>query len=359
VAELVGRRDECEALDRLVADVLEGASRVLVLRGDAGVGKSALLGYLSDRVAGWQVVSAAGVESEMELAYSGLHQLCAPLLDHLDELPPPQREALATVFGLSAGPAPDRFLVGLATLTLVAQAAEERPLACIIDDALWLDQASAQIIGFVARRLLAERVALVYAVRTGSGDGVLAGLPALPIGGLGDSDARRLLLGNMHGPLDAAIIDQIIAESHGNPLALLELPRTWTAAGHAGGYGLPGSRPVAGKIEHSYVQRLLLLPPETQLLALTAAAEPSATRPCAAPPTRWASRWPRRRPPRTPGLLQVRGRVEFAHPLVRSLPTAPPTADRQRVHGALAQATDARTDPDRRAGKGARRRRAR
>jgi hypothetical protein len=169
-----------------------------------------------------------------------------PLLDRLDELPPPQRDALATVFGLSAGPAPDRFLVGLATLTLLAQAAEERSLACVIDDAQWLDHASAQIIGFVARRLLAERVALLYAARPGTETGVLAGLPTLPVGGLRDDDARRLLLGAVHGPLDAAIVDQIIAESQGNPLALLELPRTWTAAGHAGGYGLPGSRPVAG-----------------------------------------------------------------------------------------------------------------
>jgi hypothetical protein len=222
VAELVGRRGECEALDRLLADVLAGTSRVLVLRGDAGVGKSALLGYMLGRMAGWRVVSAVGVESEMELAFSGLHRLCAPLLDHLDELPPPQHDALATVFGLSAGPAPDRFLVGLATLTLMAQAAEEGPLACIVDDALWLDRASAQIIGFVARRLLAERVALVYAARTGTEDGMLAGLPTLLVGGLQDADARRLLLGNVHGPLDAAVIDQIIAESHGNPLALLE-----------------------------------------------------------------------------------------------------------------------------------------
>ncbi|HUK69614.1 MAG TPA: ATP-binding protein, partial [Streptosporangiaceae bacterium] len=163
MAELLGRRGECEALDRLVADVLAGSSRVLVLRGEAGVGKSALLAYLSGRTVGWQVASAVGVESEMDLAYSGLHQLCAPLLDHLDELPVPQRNALATVFGLSTGPAPDRFLVGLATLTLVAQAAEQQPLACIVDDAQWLDGASAQLLAFVARRLLAERVALVCA----------------------------------------------------------------------------------------------------------------------------------------------------------------------------------------------------
>ena len=210
--ELLGRRDECAALDRLVADVLAGASRVLVLRGEAGVGKSALLGYLSSRIAveagrggGWRVASAVGVESEMELAYSGLHQLCVPLLDQLDELPVPQRDALATVFGLSTGPAPDRFLVGLAALTLVAQAAEQHPLACIIDDAQWLDGTSAQLLGFVARRLLAERVALVCAARTGIGDGVLAGLPALEIRGLSDGDARPLLLAHVPGPIDAAV----------------------------------------------------------------------------------------------------------------------------------------------------------
>jgi DNA-binding CsgD family transcriptional regulator len=358
LAELVGRRDECEALDRLVADVLAGSSRVLVLRGEAGVGKSALLAYLSDRVAsegsgkgGWGVVSAAGVEAEMELAYSGLHQLCAPLLGHLDELPPPQRDSLATVFGMSAGPAPDRFLVGLAALSLIAQAAEERPLACIVDDALWLDHASAQIVGFVARRLLAERVALVCAARTGIDDGALAGLPTLPIGGLRDSEARLLLMGNVHGLLDAAVVDQIIAESHGNPLALLELPRTWQGAGYAGGYGLPVHRPVVGKIEHSYAHRLELLPADTRQLVLTAAAEPlgdpvllrravgalgiamSAAAPAA-----------------DAGLLRVGRRVEFTHPLVRSAAYREATADdRLRVHGVLAQVIDPLTDPDRRA----------
>jgi DNA-binding CsgD family transcriptional regulator len=358
VAELVGRRHECAALDRLVTDVLAGASRVLVLRGEAGVGKSALLHYLSERVADeagrggrWRIASAIGVESEMELAYSGLHQLCAPLLEHFDELPPPQRDALATVFGLSAGPAPDRFLVGLATLTLVAQAAEQQPLACIVDDAQWLDQASAQIFGFVARRLLAERVAVVGAARTGIGDGVLAGLPALPIGGLRDSDARPLLLGSVHGPLDVPVADRIIAESHGNPLALLELPRTWTAADLAGGFGLPGSRPVADKIEHSYVQCLRLLPADTQLLVLTAAAEPLGDpvllrRAAGALGIEMAAAVPAV----DAGLVQVRRRVEFAHPLVRSAAYRSATAsDRHRVHGALADATDAQADPDRRA----------
>jgi hypothetical protein len=183
--KLLGRRVECAALDQLLADVLAGQSRVVVLRGEAGVGKSALLEYLFDRVAGWHVARAAGVESEMELAYAGLHQLCGPLLDRLERLPVPQRDALATVFGLSAGPAPDRFLVGLATLTLLAEVAEHQPLICVIDDAQWLDQASAQLLGFVARRLLAEQIALVGAARTGLGDDVLAGLPELPIGGAG------------------------------------------------------------------------------------------------------------------------------------------------------------------------------
>src|SRR5215471_4193686 len=192
--KLLGRRGECEALDRLVADAFAGRSRVTVLRGEAGVGKSALLGYLSDRAAGWHVARAAGVESEMELAYAALHQLCAPMLDRLDRLPVPQRNALATVFGLSSGAAPDRFLVGLATLTLFAEVAEEQPLVCIMDDAQWLDDASAQILGFVARRLLAERIAFVCAARTDTGDDVFSGLATLSIGGLGESDARALLL---------------------------------------------------------------------------------------------------------------------------------------------------------------------
>jgi DNA-binding CsgD family transcriptional regulator len=352
MVDLVGRNAECEALDRLVADVLEGSSRVLVLRGDAGVGKSALLGYLLDRVTGWRVVSAVGVESEMELAYSGLHQLCAPLLDHLDELPSPQRDALAIVFGLRPGSAPDRFLVGLATLTLLGQAAQQHPRACVIDDAQWLDQASAQMVAFVARRLLAERVALVCAARTETEDSVLARLPALPVDGLADSDARLLLLGNVHIPLDAPIIDRIVAESHGNPLALLELPRTWRAAGLAGGFGVPGRQPMAEKIASSYAERILRLPADTQLLILTAAAEPlgdpgllrHAARALGIEMTTAAA------PAADAGLLQVRRRVEFAHPLVRSAAYgAAATPDRHRVHRVLADATDAQRDPDRRA----------
>jgi DNA-binding CsgD family transcriptional regulator len=348
---LLGRRSECAVLDRLVADALAGRSRVTVMRGEAGVGKSALLGYLSGRVAGWRVVTAAGVESEMELAYAGLHQLCAPMLGNLGRLPAPQRDALATVFGRSPGTVPDRFLVGLATLTLFAEVAEQQPLACIVDDAQWLDQASAQILEFVARRLLAERIVIICAARTGAGDDVFGGLPELTIRGLGDSEARALLLDSVPGPIDARVCDQIVAESHGNPLALLELPRTWDVTGVAGGFGLPGSQPVAGRIEQSYVRRLRLLPADTQLLVLTAAAEPLGDpgllhRAAGMLGIDLAAGGPAQ----DGGLLELGGRVEFAHPLVRSAAYRSAAADdRRRVHRALAEATMAETDPDRRA----------
>jgi DNA-binding CsgD family transcriptional regulator len=332
-------------------DAISGTSRVMVLRGDAGVGKSALLAYVSDRAADWRVATAVGVESEMELAYSGLHQLCGPMLDHLGRLPAPQREALATVFGLSAGAAPDRFLVGLASLTLFAEVAEERPLLCLVDDAQWLDSASAQIIGFVGRRLLAERIALVCSARTGTGNDVLPGLPDLSIDGLGESDARALLLSNVMGPLDAAVCDQIVNESHGNALALLEFPRSWNLATLAGGFGLPETQAVVSKIEQSYARRLGALPSETQLIILAAAAEPLGdpillhraaetlgVDMAAADPAVDAS------------LVRIGGRIEFAHPLVRSAAYHLAAAeDRHRVHRALADATDPDTDPDRRA----------
>ena len=332
-------------------NVRAGQSRVVVLRGEAGVGKTALLEYLLERASGCRIARAAGVESEMELPFAGLHQLCAPMLEHLDRLPSPQGDALGAAFGLREGDAPDRFLVGLATLTLLAEVAEAQPLVCIVDDAQWLDHASAQILGFVARRLLAEQIALVGAARTGVGDDVLAGLPELPIRGLGDRDARALLLDNLYGPLDAAVCDQIIGESHGNPLALLELPRTWNMAALAGGFGLPGSQPVAGKIEQSYVRRLGLLPADTQLLVLAAAAEPVGD---PVPVWRAAERLgvgvEAAAPLEAAGLVEFGGRVRFRHPLVRSAVyrSASPEA-RHRVHGALADATDPDLEPDRRA----------
>jgi DNA-binding CsgD family transcriptional regulator len=346
---LIGRQRECEELDRLLGDALAGRSRTAVLRGEAGVGKTALLSYLSERVGSWQVATAVGVESEMELAFSGLHQLCVPLLEHLAGLPGPQREALSTVFRRSDGPVPDPFLVGLATLSLFAEVAEKRPVLCIVDDAQWLDQASARVLGIVARRLLAERVALVCGARAGVGDHVLAGLPELLIRALGDNDARALFLENVHGPLDAAVCEQIIAESHGNPLALLELPRTWSAAALAGGFGHPANRPLSGKIEESYARRLLQLPSHTRLLVLAAAAEPSGDplllqRAAETLGLDMAAA----DPAVDGGLLGVSTRIEFTHPLVRSAAyRAGATADRHRVHRALAEATDAARDPDR------------
>ena len=348
---LLGRRAECEALDRLLSDALAGRSGVVRPARRRRRRQERAARYVSDRADGWHVARAVGVESEMELAYSGLHQLCAPMLDHLDRLPVPQRDALATVFGRSAGPAPDRFLVGLATLTLFAEVAEQQPLVCIVDDAQWLDDASAQILGFVARRLLAERIALVCAARTGIGDDVLAGLPELSIHGLGDSDARALLLENVHGPLDAAVCEQIITESHGNPLALLELPRTWNVAELAGGFGLPAASRWPARSSRATRGASALLPAETRLLVLAAAAEPLGDPVLlhraaetlgidigAAGPARDA------------GLLELGGRVEFAHPLVRSAAYRSAAADdRHRVHRALADATDAESDPDRRA----------
>jgi DNA-binding CsgD family transcriptional regulator len=266
-------------------------------------------------------------------------------------LPAPQRDALATVFGRSAGITPDRFLVGLATLTLLAEVAEQQPLVCLVDDAQWLDRASAQILGFVARRLLAERIAVVCATRTEAGDDGHTGLSELSIRGLGDGDARALLLASVPGPLDTRVCDQIVAESHGNPLALLELPRTWNVTGLAGGFGFPSGQPVADRIEQSYLRRLEPLPADTRLLVLIAAAEPLGD---PALFHRAAGRLgidlAAAGPAQDSGLLELGGRVEFAHPLVRSAVYRSAAAnDRRRVHRALAEATAADTDPDRRA----------
>src|SRR5689334_13424243 len=234
---LYGRRAEREALERLLDEVRRGQSRVLVVSGEPGVGKTALLESASGSVSGFRVARAVGVESEMELAFAALQQLCAPLLGRLDRLPAPQRDALGVAFGLQSGDAPDRFLVGLAVLSLLAEAAEERPLVCVVDDAQWLDRASAQALVFVARRLLAESVALVLATREPSQE--LRGLPALVVEGLGNGDARALLGSELRVPLDERVTERIVAETRGNPLALLELPRGLTSAELAGGFGLP------------------------------------------------------------------------------------------------------------------------
>src|SRR3954452_16881584 len=253
---LLGRRSESETLDRLLETVRAGDSRALVIRGDPGVGKSALLEYVVEHATGCRVARAAGVQAEMELPFAGLHQLCAPMLDRLERLPGPQRDALGAAFGLSAGHAPDRFLVGLAVLSLLAEVAEEGPLVCLVDDAQWLDRASAQALAFVARRLLAESVGVIFAVRTGGEERDAAGLPELVVEGLRNGDARTLLASVISGPLDERVRDRIVAESRGNPLALLELPLGLAAEEVAGGFALPGAQPLATHIEQSFRRRL-------------------------------------------------------------------------------------------------------
>jgi AAA ATPase domain len=316
---LFSRRSECAALDQLVASVRAGPSRALVLRGEAGVGKTALLEYLVQHASGCGIARAVGVESEMELAYAGLQQLCAPYLDRLERLPGPQRGALGTAFGLRDGDAPDRFLVGLAVLSLLSDIAEKRPLVCIVDDAQWLDAASAQALAFVARRLGTESVGLVFAVREPSGERHLEGLPELAVGGLDDGDAQELLGTVLAGPLDERVRDRIVAETRGNPLALLELPRGRTPAELAGGFGPSGGEAVPRRIEHSFRERLAPLPPSTRLLLLIAAAEPTGD-----PVLVWRAAAglgigpDAAAPAAAVGLVVFGAQVRFSHPLVRS-----------------------------------------
>ena len=320
-----------------------------MLRGEAGIGKTALLEYVIQSASDLKVLRAAGVESEMELPYAALHQLFAPLLDRLEPLPGPQRDALAVAFGLREGPAPDRFLVGLAVLGLLSEVAEERPFLVVIDDSQWLDRASAQVLGFVARRLQAEPVALVLAAR-GPGQ-EFTGLPELVVKGLGYLEARELLRRAFPGPLDERTAGQLVAETEGNPLALLELPRGLSAAQLAAGFGLLGAVSVSGRVEQSYRRRVEALPMDAQRLLLVAAAEPTGD-----PALLWGAAQRLGIPPEllepaeSAGLVEVGGRVRFRHPLVRSaVYGAASQRERRRVHLALAEATDARIDPDRRA----------
>jgi DNA-binding CsgD family transcriptional regulator len=349
---LRGRGQQRRALDGLLAEVRAGRSRVLVVHGEPGIGKTALLGYAADTEPDFRVARAEGVESEMELPYAALHQLCGRMLDRLDRLPGPQRDALKVAFGLRSGSAPDRFLVGLAVLGLLSEVAADRPLLCLVDDAQWLDQASALVLAFVARRLDAETVALLVGTRDRAGEGSLAGLPALTVEGLADADARALLASVLPGRLDERVRDRIIAESGGNPLALLELPRGVTAAELAGGFGLPGTEPLSGRIEDSFRRRIAPLPAMTRRLLLLAAAEPTGD-----PALLWRaaaglgiSAEDAAAPAETDRLLTVADRITFCHPLARSAVyrSASPQ-ERREVHRVLAQATDPQLDPDRRA----------
>ena len=340
------RRDEREVLDRLLAAVRGGQSRVLVVSGEPGVGKTALLDFAINSASGSGCAGGwCGVE--MELAFAALQQLCAPMLDRLDRLPAPQQDALGVAFGLQAGDAPDRFLVGLAVLSLFSEAAAQEPLLCVVDDAQWLDRASAQSLVFVARRLLAESVALVLVTRAPSDE--LEGLPTLVVEGLRNGDARALLGSVLRVPLDERVRERIVAETRGNPLALLELPRGLTPAELAGGFGLPDAPGLSGRIEDSFRRRLAGLPAETQRLLLVAAADPVGD-----PVLVW--RAARRlgigvqAAADTDGLLAIGASVTFRHPLVRSsVYRAASPEDRRVVHRALADATDPEVDPDRRA----------
>ena len=349
VGELRGRQEVCDLLDRLLDAARAGESQVLVVHGEPGVGKTALLEYLVGHASGCRVLRVTGVQSEMELAFAGLHQLCAPMLDRLERIPARQCAALQTAFGLDLGSTPDRFVIGLAVLGLLADAAAEHPLVCLVDDEQWLDHASAQVLGFVARRLTAEPVALVFGARILGEE--LAGLPELMIEGLRQVDARALLDAALSGPLDDRVRDRIVAETLGNPLALLELPRGATPAELAGGFAFPDAVALSGSIEDSFRRRLEALPADARLLLLVAAAEPVGD-----PVLVWraAERLGvgarAAMPAVEAGMLEVGVRVRFRHPLVRSAAyRSASRLERQSVHQALAEVTDPELDPDRRA----------
>jgi DNA-binding CsgD family transcriptional regulator len=346
---LRGRHSECEVFDRLLGAVRAGRSGALVVRGEPGVGKTALLEYAIGSASDLRVLRAAGVESEMELAFAALQQLCAPMLDRLGRLPGPQHAALATAFGLSSGTPPDRLFIGLAVLSLLSDMAQEQPLLCVVDDAQWLDGVSAQALAFVARRLQAESVVLLFATREAPQPDELSSLPDLLLKGLPEADARTLLASVIPGPLDQRVADRIMAETQGNPLALLELPRGFTPAELAGGFGLPDTLPLAGRIEESFRQRVERLPTQTQRLLLLAAAEPVGD-----PARLWRASAlldidvGAAAPAEVDGLLEVGGRVRFRHSLVRSaVYRAASLEERRTAHRALAEATDPEVDPDR------------
>jgi DNA-binding CsgD family transcriptional regulator len=347
----VGRASEREVLDALLTRARRGESEVRVIRGEAGIGKTALLRYAARQASGFRVAEVTAVEAEMELPFAGTHQLCSPMLDRLDTLPDPQQAALSVALGLAAGEVPDRFHVGLAVLSLLAAVADDRPLLCLVEDAQWLDAASSQILGLVARRVRAESVAIVIAVREPLVNHDLDGLPELRLAGLAQHDARALLASVVTGRLDGRLRDRLIAETGGNPLALLELPGRMTAAELAGGFELPAGGELPAHIEDRYVRRIAELPAATQDLMLLAAAEPlgDAALVLRAGRTLQIENGALA-PAEAAGLLEIGASVRFHHPLVRSaVYRAAPPGSRQRVHEALAEVSDPDADADRRA----------
>jgi DNA-binding CsgD family transcriptional regulator len=346
---LTGRDTERGMLDQFVQAVQAGESRALVISGEPGVGKTALIEYLAERATDCCVLHATGVQSEMELAFAVVHQLCSPILGNANRLPDPQRDALRTTFGLSSGAAPDRFLVGLAVLNLLSEVAEQRPLICVVDDEQWIDRASAQILGFVARRLVAESVGLVFAARSPSDD--LAGLPELVVAGLPAAEARILLETELTGPLDGRVRDLIIAETRGNPLALLELSRGARFDQLAGGFGLLGAIQPSERVEESFRRRIEALPTQTRRLLLVAAADPvgDPALVCRAA-TQLGIGGDAAAPAHEADVVHFDTRVRFRHPLMRSVVyQSASLGERQSVHRALAEVTDPEHDPDRRA----------
>src|SRR6266436_5404329 len=348
---LRGRTGECARLDELLAAARRGESDALVLRGEAGMGKTALLDYAAGQGEGCTVVRAVGVESEMELPFASLHQLCLPLLEGLAQLPPLQGDALRTAFGLGSSVRPDVFLVGLAVLTLLSDAAEGQPVICLVDDAQWLDRCSAQVLSFVARRLQAESVMALFAERDQDQPTELAGLPELVLQRLSDADARELLASSTPGRFDEGVRQRIIDEARGNPLALLELPRGVSSASLAGGFAVADSLPLVSRVEASFRRRVDQLPEETQRLLLLGAAEPTGD-----PMLLWQAASviglpiEAAAPAEAADLIAVGTRVSFRHPLLRSAIYRAASADRRRnAHQALAGAIDAELDPDRRA----------
>ncbi len=347
---LRGRRQELRALDRLLDAARAGESSALLIRGEAGVGKTALLDYVAERSAGCRLIRVGGVESEREFAFAGLLLLCGgSTLERAERLPAPQQDALMRAFGLMHGPAPEGFLVGLAALSLVSELAEERPLVCLFDDVQWLDPESVSVLSFVARRLDADPIAMVFALREPSADQELHGLPELVLSGLSDADARLLLEAVVPGGLDEQVRDRIVAETRGNPLALLELPRGLTPAELAGGFGLPEGRELSSRVEQSFLRRVQTLPPETQRLLLVAAAEAAGD---AAVVAQAAGNLgidaSAMVPAEDAGLIDFAPRVRFRHPLVRSAAYRAATPhERRQAHEALASATNPQRDPDR------------
>jgi DNA-binding CsgD family transcriptional regulator len=339
---LLGRQREQQVLADLLAGAREGRSGVMVIRGVAGIGKTSLLQYVLARASGFRAIKVTGSESEMELAYAGLHQLCGSLLGRVDRLPPPQQRALQIALGLADGDTPDRLIVGLAVLTLLCEASRERPTVVVVDDAQWVDAASMQALAFVARRLLADPVALLFAACKPRPDGLLMGLPEITLRGLSDHDARTLLAATVPGHLNEQMRSNIVAEAGGNPLALTELHRVLSPAELAGGFGLADATQLASKLEHGFTQRLSELPAETKTLLLIAAADPlgertwllSAAQLLDVPGDALEAA-------EAAGLVAVNGRIRFRHPLIRSAVYRGSTpAERRRAHAALAEVID-------------------